>query len=66
MDELVGTRETFGQGFTRGLGVRYEMSKVVVMDTCKGICHGAWNMVCNEYAVMETFAQGLVREFSLR
>ena len=39
-------REKFAQGFTRRLGVEYEMSKAVVMDTfCNGICHGAWNMV---------------------
>jgi hypothetical protein len=41
MDELVGAMETFAQGFTSRLGVRYEMSNVVVMDTfCKGICWG--------------------------
>jgi hypothetical protein len=36
------------------------------LNICTGICQGAWNKVCNVYDVVETFAQGFVREFSLR
>ena len=45
-------------------GRRY--SSLKDLDICIGICQGAWNKACNVYDVVETFAQGSVRDFSLR